>query len=149
MRDLIRKTGVQITIAAALLFLFFLSIFIFQYVILGETFKTFYNHVLPPELPKDIPLIEGKIIKSGKSVDIYGNTSFSIEIETEQSVSEVVEYYKNEFIQSGNSKKISIQQVDTDFFVADGFFGKHSLALEIYPLGDKTKIILGVELLDD
>lgn len=112
----------------------------------GETFKTFYNHVIPPELPRNIPVIDGNIISSVKAVDIYGNTSFGIEIETEKPVSEVVAYYNNEFIKSGNSEKISIQQVDKDSFSADGFFGKHALGLEIYPLNDKTMVSLSVHL---
>ena len=103
---------------------------------------TNYGEALPPGLPSDIPIIEGKVI-SGRRTLFEDGRGYVVDIETDLSYGEVVEFYADRY---GNGGPTAAPGMGAEFSVADFRLGNKRILLEIHSRGTTTYITTAIHL---
>ncbi len=86
---------------------------------------TNYGEVLPPGLPSDIPIVEGKVI-SGRKTLFEDGRGYVVDIQTDLSYGEVVEFYADTY---GNGHLTAAPGMGAEFSVADLRLGSKRILL--------------------
>ncbi len=100
------------------------------------------GEALPPGLPSDIPIIEGKVI-SGRRTLFEDGRGYVVDIQTDLSYGEVVEFYAD---RSGNGGPTAAPGMGAEFSVADFRLGSKRILLEIHSRGTTTYITTAIHL---
>ncbi len=103
---------------------------------------TNYGEALPPGLPSDIPIIEGKVI-SGRRTLFEDGRGYVVDIQTDLSYGEVVEFYADRY---GNGRITDTPGMGAEFSVADFRLGNKRILLEIHSRGTTTYITTAIHL---
>ena len=101
-----------------------------------------YGEALPPGLPSDIPIIEGKVI-SGRRTLFEDGRGYVVDIRTDLSYGEVVEFYADRY---GNSRSTAAPGMGAEFSVADFRLGSKRILLEIHSRETATYITMAIHL---
>ena len=110
-------------------------------VYLGRNHKN-YGEALPPGLPSDIPIVEGKVI-SGRRTLFEDGRGYVVDIQTDLSYGEVVEFYADRY---GNSSLAAAPGMGPEFSVADFRLGSKRMLLEIHSKETTTYITMAIHL---
>ncbi len=89
---------------------------------------TNYGEALPPGLPLDIPIVEGKVI-SGRRTLFEDGRGYVVDIQTDLSYGEVVEFYADRY---ENGRLTAAPGMGAEFSVADFRLGSKRILLEIH-----------------
>ena len=103
---------------------------------------TNYGEALPPGLPSDIPIIEGKII-SGRRTLFEDGRGYVVDIQTDRSYGEVVEFYADRY---GDGRPTAAPGMGAEFSVADFRLGSKRILLEIHSRETRTYITMAIHL---
>ena len=103
---------------------------------------TNYGEALPPRLPSDISIVEGTVI-SGRRTLFEDGRGYVIDIKTDLSYAEVVEFYADRY---GSGRLTDAPGMGPKFSVADYRFGSKRILLEIHSRETKTYITMAVHL---
>ena len=103
---------------------------------------TNYGEALPPGLPSDIPIIEGKVI-SGRRTLFEDGRGYVVDIQTDLSYGEVVEFYADRY---GNGGPTAAPGMGAEFSVAEFRLGSKRILLEIHSRGTTTYITTAIHL---
>ncbi len=103
---------------------------------------TNYGEALPPGLPSDIPIIEGKVI-SGRRTLFEDGRGYVVDIQTDLPYGEVVKFYADRY---GNGGPTAAPGMGTEFSVADFRLGSKRILLEIHSRGTTTYITTAIHL---
>ena len=103
---------------------------------------TNYGEALPPGLPSDIAVIEGKVI-SGRRTLFEDGRGYVVDIQTDLSHGEVTEFYADTY---GNSGPRAEPGMGAEFSRADFRLGSKRILLEIYPRGTTTYVTIAIHL---
>jgi hypothetical protein len=104
---------------------------------------TDYGEALPPGLPSDIPIIEGRVI-SGRRTLFEDGRGYVLDIQTDLSHSEVVEFYADRFenVPSyGPAPGMGAESSGTDFRLGD-----KRILVEIHSRETTTYITMAIHL---
>ena len=101
-----------------------------------------YGEALPPGLPADIPIIEGKVI-SGRRALFEDGRGYVVDIQTDLSYGEVVEFYADRY---RNGRPTAALGMGAEFSVADFRIGSKRILLEIHSRAATTYITIAVHL---
>jgi hypothetical protein len=101
-----------------------------------------YGEALPPGLPADIPIVEGKII-SGRNTLFEDGRGYVVDIQTHLSYGEVVEFYADRY---RNGRPTAAPGMGAEFSVADFRIGSKRILLEIHSRAATTYITIAVHL---
>ena len=122
--------------------LFILALLIVSAVVYLIRNHTNYGEALPPGLPSDIPIIEGKVI-SGRRTLFEDGRGYVVDIQTDLSYGEVVEFYADTY---GNSRSTAVSGMEAEFSGADFRLGSKRILLEIHPRETTTYITMAIPL---
>ena len=103
---------------------------------------TSYGAALPPGLPSDIPIVEGKII-SGRRTLFEDGRGYVVDIRTDLSYGEVVEFYADRYGEGGLR---AAPGMGAEFSVADFRVGSKRILLEIHSRETATYITMAIHL---
>ena len=103
---------------------------------------TNYGEALPPGLPSDFPIMEGKVI-SGRRTLFEDGRGYVVDIETDLSYGEVVAFYADRY---GNGGPTAAPGMGAEFSVADFRLGNKRILLEIHSRGTTTYITTAIHL---
>jgi hypothetical protein len=103
---------------------------------------TNYGEALPPGLPSDIPIIEGDVI-SGRRTLFEDGRGYVLDIQTDLSYGEVVEFYADRY---GTGRPIAAPEIGAELSIADFRLGSKRILLEIHPRGTTTYITMAIHL---
>ena len=117
----------------------FLTVMAFGYLIRNHMN---YGEALPPGLPSDIPIIEGKVI-SGRRTLFEDGRGYVVDIQTDLSYGEAVEFYADRY---GNSRSTAAPGMGAEFSVADFRLGSKRILLEIHSRETATYITMAIHL---
>ena len=101
-----------------------------------------YGDVLPPQLPSDIRVVDGKII-SGRRTLFEDGQGFVIDIQSGLPYREVVNFYAEQY---QNSRLESAPGLGAEFAVADFRLGSKRILLEIHSGGAFTSVTMAIHL---
>ena len=101
-----------------------------------------YGEKLPPGLPSDIPVVEGKVI-SGRRTLFEDGRGYVIDIQTDLSYGEVVEFYADRF---GDDRLITAPGMGAEFSTAAFRVGRKKIFLEIHTREEKTYVTMAIHL---
>ena len=101
-----------------------------------------YGETLPPGLPADIPVVEGRII-SGRRTLFEDGTGYVVDIRTDLSYSEVVNFYATRF---GYDSLTDAPGMGEEFSVADVRLGGKRIFLEIHSRESSTIVTMAIHL---
>ena len=101
-----------------------------------------YGETLPPGLPADIPVVEGKII-SGRRTLFEDGRGYAIDIQTDLPYGEVVEFYSGR-IEDGHI--IAQPGMGAEFSTAAFRVGSKKILLEIHTREAKTYVTMAIHL---
>ena len=103
---------------------------------------TNYGEALPPGLPSDIPIIEGKII-SGRRTLFEDGRGYVVDIQTDLSYGEVLSFYAERY---GNGRLTAAPGMGAEFSVADFRLGSERIFLEIHSKESMTYVTMAIHL---
>ncbi len=103
---------------------------------------TNYGEALPPGLPSDIPIVEGKVI-SGRRTLFEDGRGYVVDIQTDLSYGEVLSFYAEKY---GNGRLTAAPGMGAEFSVADFRLGSKRIFLEIHSKESKTYVTMAVHL---
>ena len=103
---------------------------------------TKYGEALPPGLPSDISIVEGKVI-SGRRTLFEDGRGYVVDIQTDLSYGEVVEFYAARY---GNGHLTAAPGMGAEFSVADFRLGSKRIFLEIHSQESKTYVTMAIHL---
>jgi hypothetical protein len=101
-----------------------------------------YGEALPPGLPADIPVVEGKVI-SGRRTLFEDGRGYVVDIQTNLSYREVVDFYADRCDKCGIR---AAPGMGTNFSVANFRVGSKRVLLEIHARGTMTHITIAIHL---
>ena len=101
-----------------------------------------YDEALPPGLPSDIPLVEGKII-SGRRTLFEDGRGYVVSIESDLYYDEVVEFYSERY---GKDRLAAAPGMGAEFSVANFRLGDKRIFLEIHAKDETTFITMAIHL---
>ena len=101
-----------------------------------------YGETLPPGLPSDIPVVEGKII-SGRRTLFEDGRGYVIDIQTDLSYAEAVEFYADRY---GDGYLTAQPGMGAEFSTAAFRVGNKNIRLEIHARETKTYVTMAVHL---
>ena len=104
---------------------------------------TNYGEALPPGLPSDIPIIEGKVI-SGRRTLFEDGRGYVLDIQTDLSYDEVLEFY-GERLEHGPSDGLA-PGMGAELFGSDFRLGGKRILLETHSRGTTTYITMAIHL---
>ena len=103
---------------------------------------TNYGEALPPGLPSDIPIVEGKVI-SGRRTLFEDGRGYVVDIQSDLSYGEVLEFYADRY---GNGRLADAPGMGAEFSVADFRLGSKRILLEIHTKETTTYITMAIHL---
>jgi len=103
---------------------------------------TDYGEVLPPGLSSDISIVEGRVI-SGRRTLFEDGRGYVIDIESDLSYVEVVEFYARRY---GSDHLVTAPGMGAEFSVADFHLGDKRIFFEIHSKGENTYITMAIHL---
>ncbi len=103
---------------------------------------TNYGAALPPGLPSDIPIVEGKVI-SGRRTLFEDGRGYVVDMQTDLSYGEVLAFYADRY---GNSGLAAAPGMGAEFSVADFRLGSKRILLEIHSSETTTYITMAIHL---
>ena len=103
---------------------------------------TNYGEALPPGLPSDVAIVEGKII-SGRRTLFEDGRGYVVDIQTDLSYGEVVEFYADRY---RNGRPTAAPGMGAEFSVADFRLGSKRIFLEIHSRETTTFITMAIHL---
>ncbi len=103
---------------------------------------TSYGEALPPGLPSDIPIIEGKVL-SGRRTLFEDGRGYVLDIQTDLSYGEVVEFYADRY---ENGRLTAAPGMGAEFSGADFRLGGKRILLEIHSRETATFITMAIHL---
>ena len=101
-----------------------------------------YGEALPPGLPSDIAIVEGKIL-SGRRTLFEDGRGYVIDIQTDLSYGEVVAFYADRY---RNGSLSAAPGMGAEFSVADFRLGSKRIRLEIHARKTTTYITMAIHL---
>ncbi len=101
-----------------------------------------FGDALPPGLPEDIPIVEGRII-SGRRTLFEDGTGYVVDIQTDLSYDEVVNFYAKSF---GYDRLTDAPGMGEEFSVADFRLGSQRILLEIHSRESSTIVTMAIHL---
>jgi len=101
-----------------------------------------YGEALPPGLPPDIPIIEGKVV-SGRRTLFEDGRGYVLDIQTDLSYGEVVEFYSDRY---GHERLRTAPGMGAEFSVTDFRLGSKRIFLEIHSREKTTRITMAIHL---
>ena len=101
-----------------------------------------YGEALPPGLPSDIPIIDGKVI-SGRRTLFEDGRGYVVDIQTDLSYGEVVEFYEDRYGKGGAK---AAPGMGAEFSVGDFRLGSKRILLEIHSRETLTYITMAIHL---
>ena len=101
-----------------------------------------YGEALPPGLPSDIPIIEGKVL-SGRRTLFEDGRGYVLDIETDLSYGQVVEFYGDRF---ENRRPRAAPKLGAELSGADFRVGGKRVLVEIHSRETTTYITMAVHL---
>jgi len=127
----------KIVISLSVLFLCLLGYFLYN----GANYRN-YGKVLPPKFPKDIPVIEGQITSSKKTLFDDGK-GFVVDIDTKEGFHNVIDFYKSKL--PDIDIKL-IKSTEENMATGEAYIGKNLVILEIVDKKNSTHVTLAVHL---
>ena len=103
---------------------------------------TNYGEALPPGLPSDISIVEGKVI-SGRRTLFEDGRGYVVDIQTDLSYGEVVEFYAENY---EDGRLTAAPGMGAEFSVADFRLGSNRILLEIHSKETTTHITMAIHL---
>ncbi len=103
---------------------------------------TNYGEAVPPGLPSDIPIVEGKVI-SGRRTLFEDGKGYVVDIHSDLSYGEVVEFYADRF---GHDSLAAAPGMGAEFSVANFDLGSKRILLEIHSRETTTYITMAIHL---
>ena len=103
---------------------------------------TNYGEALPPGLPSDISIVEGKVI-SGRRTLFEDGRGYVVDIQTDLSYGEVLNFYA---VRYGNGRLTAAPGMGAEFSVADFRLGSKRILLEIHSKESKTYVTMAIHL---
>jgi hypothetical protein len=103
---------------------------------------TDYGATLPPGLPSDIPIVEGKVL-SGRRTLFEDGRGYVVDIESDRPYAEVVEFYADRFT---DGRITAAPGMGAEFSVANFRLGDKRLLLEIHAKDTTTYITMAIHL---
>ncbi len=103
---------------------------------------TNYGEALPPGLPSDISIVEGKVI-SGRRTLFEDGRGYVVDIQTDLSYGEVLNFYGERY---GNGRLTAAPGMGAEFSVADFRLGSKRILLEIHSKESKTYVTMAIHL---
>ena len=103
---------------------------------------TDYGEALPPGLPLDIPIVEGKVI-SGRRTLFEDGRGYVLDIQTDLSYGEALEFYSDRY---GHERLRAAPGMGAEFSVADFRLGSKRIILEIHSREKTTHITMAIHL---
>ncbi len=103
---------------------------------------TNYGAALPPGLPSDIPIVEGRVI-SGRRTLFEDGRGYVVDIQTDLSYAEVVEFYADRY---RNGRLTDAPGMGAEFSVADFRLGSKRIFLEIHSRETTTYVTMAIHL---
>ncbi len=103
---------------------------------------TSYGEALPPGLPSDIPIVEGRVI-SGRRTLFEDGRGYVVDIQTDLSYGEVLNFYAERY---GNGRLTAAPGMGAEFSVADFRLGSKRIFLEIHSKESKTYVTMAIHL---
>jgi hypothetical protein len=101
-----------------------------------------YGENLPPGLPADVSIIDGKII-SGRRTLFEDGRGYVIDIQTDLSYIEAVEYYADRV---GYDRIRAAPGMGPEFSTAAFRLGSKNIRLEIHARDEKTYVTMAIHL---
>jgi hypothetical protein len=101
-----------------------------------------YGEALPPGLPSDIPIVEGKII-SGRRTLFEDGRGYVIDIQTDLSYAEAVKFYADRY---GDGHLTAQPGMGAEFSIAAFRVGSKKILLEIHTREAKTYVTMAIHL---
>ncbi len=101
-----------------------------------------YGEALPPGLPADLPIIEGRII-SGRRTLFEDGRGYAIDIQTDLSYREAVEFYAERY---GHDHVRAAPGMGPEFSTAAFRVGHKKILLEIHTREAKTFVTMAIHL---
>jgi hypothetical protein len=101
-----------------------------------------YGETLPPGLPSDIPVVEGKII-SGRRTLFEDGRGYVIDIQTDLSYAEAVQFYADRY---GDGHLTVQPGMGAEFSTAAFRVGNKNIRLEIHAREAKTYVTMAIHL---
>lgn len=101
-----------------------------------------YGEALPPGLPADIPVVEGRVV-SGRRTLFEDGTGYVVDVLSELSYDEVLDFYADRF---GRDSLTDATGMGRDFSVADIRIGDKRILLEIHSGNSSTWVTMAVHL---
>ena len=101
-----------------------------------------YGEALPPGLPADIPIVEGKVI-SGRRTLFEDGRGYVVDIKSDLPYREVVDFYADKI---RNGRFTAAPGMGAEFSVADFRLGNKRILLEIHSRASTTTITMAVHL---
>ena len=101
-----------------------------------------YGEALPPGLPSDIPIIEGKVL-SGRRTLFEDGRGYVLDIQTDLSYGQVVEFYADRF---ENRRPRAAPGMGAEFSRADFRVGGKRVLVEIHSRETTTYITMAIHL---
>ena len=105
---------------------------------------TNYGEALPPGLPSDIPIVEGKVI-SGRKTLFEDGRGYVVDIQTDLSYGEVLNFYAERY---GTGRLTAAPGMGAEFSVADIRLGSKRIFLEIHSREATTYVTMAIHLGD-
>ncbi len=102
-----------------------------------------YGEALPPGLSPDISIVEGKVI-SGRRTLFEDGRGYVVDIQTDLSYGEVVEFYADRY---ENSRLTAAPGMGAGFSVADFRLGSKRILLEIHSSETTTYITTAFQVM--
>jgi hypothetical protein len=101
-----------------------------------------YGEALPPGLPADIPIVDGQVL-SGRRTLFEDGMGYVVDIRTDLSYGEVLEFYVDKF---GNDGLTDAPGMGEQFSVANFRLGSKRIFLEIYSMDSATIVTVAIHL---
>lgn len=103
-----------------------------------------YGETLPPGLPSDIPIVEGKIV-SGRRTLFEDGRGYVLDIQTDLPYGEVVEFYADTD-RFGNDRIDAAPGMGAEFSTGAFRVGSKKIFLEIHTREAKTYVTMAIHL---
>jgi len=101
-----------------------------------------YGENLPPGLPADVPIVDGKII-SGRRTLFEDGRGYAIDIQTDLSYIEAIEFYADRV---GDDRIRPAPGMGPEFSTAAFRIGSKNIRLEIHARDKKTYVTIAIHL---